>query len=150
MLSSKDFNYDLEQYLDDDESIEGYDRDIYNYLEIPIHFAYKLDAFQIYAGPYVAIGIGAKNEWDNISTYDDGEVYRYEGENRYKPVFGEVGEGDISSGESPFRALDFGLNFGIGYEVGPILINAGYSMGLGNLTPAYEGFGGDPSDFKNF
>lgn len=141
MLTSKGFSYDMEEMSG--EEIEGYSRFILNYIEVPINAAYKFNGFQIYAGPYVAIGIGGKNKWD----------YTYAGEtnadeSKLKPVFGEVGEGDLGEDEGAFNALDYGLNFGVGYQVGPILINAGYSLGLGNINPGFEGDDGDIKDYK--
>jgi len=147
LLSSKGFSFDLEEGLDDDETIEGYVRAIFNYLEIPINFAYKINDFQVYAGPYLAIGIGGKNKWDYTYKYD-GDEYKDADEIKLKPVFGEVGEGDLGEDEDAYSALDFGLNLGVGYQAGPVLISAGYSLGLGNLTPAYEGDDDDPKDYK--
>lgn len=148
MLSSKGYKDDLEQDLDDDETVEGYDKYTFNYLEIPIHVAYKInDNFQVFAGPYLAFGIGGKNKWDITYTYD-GNSETYSDEEKFKAVFGEVKDGDLGDDESAYRALDFGLDFGVGYQTGPILINAGYSLGLGNLMPSYEGSDQDPKDYK--
>ncbi|MDF1547736.1 MAG: porin family protein [Bacteroidales bacterium] len=141
MLTSKGFSYDLEEEWG--VGTEGYDRVIYNYLEVPVNFAYKINDFQIYAGPYLAIGIGGKNKW-NV-TYDGAS---YADEYKYKPVFGEVGEGYLDADDDAYSALDYGINFGAGYQIGPMLINAGYSLGLGNLTPAYKGYVSDRKDFK--
>jgi hypothetical protein len=143
VLTSKGFSYDL----DDEEfgeGIDGYYRWSANYLEVPVNFAYKISDFQVYAGPYVAIGIGGK--WKYDVTFD-GESDSDEG--KLKPAFGEVSDGDLAEDEEAYSALDYGLNFGIGYQVGPILINAGYSLGLGNATPAYEGDeDGERDDYK--
>lgn len=142
MLTSKGFSYDLKEEFDED--IDGYFRFCYNYLEVPINFAYKISDFQVYAGPYVAIGIGGKMKYD-VSF--DGESESDEA--KLKPAFGEVSDGDLADDEDAYSALDYGLNFGIGYQVGPILINAGYSLGLGNVTPSYEGDDdGDRADYK--
>ncbi len=148
LLSSKGYSYDLEQDLDADETIEGYDRYIFNYLEIPISVAYKInDNFQVFAGPYLAVGISGKNKWDATYTWD-GEENSDNGDSKLKPIFGEVGEGDLGDDEDAYSALDYGFNLGVGYQTGPILINLGYSLGLGNLTPGYEGSDGDPKDYK--
>ena len=37
-----------------------------------------------------------------------------------------------------YRAFDFGLNLGVGYQVKSVLFNVGYSFGLTNLTPKYD------------
>jgi hypothetical protein len=33
------------------------------------------------------------------------------------------------------KRLDYGVNLGVGYQLGPILLNAGASLGLANITP---------------
>ena len=147
LYSSKGYSIDLEADLDPDETVDGYQRAIVNYLEIPIHFAYKMNDLQLYAGPYIGIGIGGKMKWDVTYKYD-GEEYKSDGDISLKPVFGEVDSNDLDDDESPYNALDFGLNLGAGYQVGPILINAGYSLGLGNLTPKEKDSDFDPKDMK--
>lgn len=137
LLSSKGYSIDIEEEYGD--GAEGYERIILNYLEIPINFAYKTGDFQIFAGPYLAFGIGGKYK------YDDGTD---SGDSKMKPVFGEIGEGDLEDDENPYSALDLGFNLGVGYQVGPMLINAGYSLGFANLNPGIEGADFDPKDFK--
>lgn len=141
MLTSKGFAYDVEEEWG--EGVEGSDKLILNYLEVPFNFAYKVSDFQVYAGPYVAIGIGGKNKWD-VSYDGESDADEF----KLKPVFGKVTEDDLGDDEDAYNALDYGLNFGIGYQVGPILINAGYSLGLGNITPNYDFEDFDPKDFK--
>lgn len=142
----KGFSFDLEDG-NTDATIEGYDRITFNYIEIPFHLALKFDPLQIYAGPYVAVGIGGKNKYDYSIEYA-GDSYDMEGESDFKPVFGEIKDGDLGDDEDGLNALDYGVNFGVGLGMGPILVNAGYSYGLGNLTPKYEGDESDPADFK--
>ena len=146
-LTSKGFNIDLNEDSGEGESIEGYYNYILNYLEIPIHIAYKINDFQICVGPYLAFGIGGKNKWDYTFTYDGGSVSD-KGEYKLKPIFGEVKEGDLGDDEYAYTAFDYGLGFGVGYQAGPVLVNTGYSLGLGNITPSYEGSDFDPKDFK--
>lgn len=141
MLTSKGFSFDLKEEWG--KGAEGYDRVIFNYLEVPINFAYKINDFQIYAGPYLAIGIGGKEKWD-VTTKDDKDADKI----KYIPVFGKVGEGDLDENEGAYSALDYGLNLGVGYQVGPILINVGYSLGLGNLTPESKGYDYSRKDYK--
>lgn len=133
MYSAKGFKVDEQ----DDEFDFGLKMNAtFNYLELPIHFVYKLNSLQIYAGPYVAYGLGGKNkvEW----TFDD-ETETDEG--KFVSKLGEVSFEDfeeLEDDESFLNALDYGLNFGLGYELNGILINAGYSLGLGNVMPKYE------------
>lgn len=146
-LSNKGYALDLEDDLDEGESVDGYARANVTYLEIPFHATYKMNNFQIYAGPYLGIGIGGKVKWDY--TYKaDGESESEKGDSKLKPVFGEFDVADLDEDEDVFNALDYGLNFGIGYKVGPILLNAGYSLGMGNLTPKIKDSEFDPKDMK--
>jgi len=62
----------------------------------------------------------------------------FSGENDFKPVLGIVDEGELEEDEFAFYALDFGLNFGAGYQMGSVLFNFGYSLGLGNITAEIE------------
>jgi len=135
---TKGFNVDLEKELAPAESISGYNHVKFNYLEIPIHFIYKNKNFQIYAGPYIAFGVSGKNEL-NYNYTIDGQEIKKEGNNKITPVYNQIGEGELDADEYAFYALDFGLNIGIGYQIKPVLINVGYSLGASNLQPSVEG-----------
>lgn len=161
LFTAKGWNYDLDEiYKDYGEidprsvnasgvDIDGYARVNLNYLEIPLNIAFKANALQVYAGPYVALGIGGKEKMDfTVSVNGDSETIKEEW--KFKPAFGEVKDADLDEDEDAFTALDYGLNFGLGYKVGPILIQGGYSLGLGNITPKYEGMSDtDRSDYKD-
>jgi len=147
MFNQKGVSYDLEESLGSGQSVEGYDRTTLNYLEIPIMAAVKLESFQLYAGPYLAYGIGGKNSYDfTISTQGASDVTEKD-DIKLKGKMGEVDPADLETDEGAFNALDYGINAGVGFQTGPILINAGYSMGFGNVSPEYKG-GFDPADFK--
>jgi hypothetical protein len=147
LYTRKGFRYDVEELHGGvGIEVEGYDRVMISYIEIPIHFAYKFGDFQVYAGPYFAFGIGGKNKWDVTYTGVDLEG-SYSDEISFKPFFGEVGEGDLRADEAAYRGLDLGFNLGVGYKMDKFLINAGYSLGLGNITPDYEG-DFDAADYK--
>ena len=113
--------------------VEGEEKFTTNYLEVPLNFTYKIKDFQIYTGGYIARGISGKRQWDFSSV--SGE---FSGENDFKPVLEEVKEGELTADEFAFYAFDYGLNFGAGYQIGPILFNFGYSLGLGNSTAEEE------------
>lgn len=147
LFTTKGCNYDLDELIEDEDTpvkatsavdVDGYMRTSLNYIEIPLNFAFKANDLQIFAGPYLALGIGGKHKADftyTIMGYEESEKY----EVKLKPAFGEVKPDDLGEDESAFTALDYGLNFGVGYMLGPILILGGYSLGLGNITPKYEG-----------
>ncbi len=113
----------------------------FSYLEIPAHLAIKIKSFQIYAGPYLSIGIAGKGKWEDATE---------SGDYKLKPS-GKVKLADFQDDDTPYNRLDLGLNFGVGYKIGPVLINAGYSLGLGNLTPNYdeEGYNRDDAKISN-
>jgi hypothetical protein len=156
LYSNKGYSVDFEKMLDDEfdadgvdmDDYEGYARMNYNYIELPINFVYKNSGFQVSAGPYFAIGIGGSFKHD-FSFKADGEDFDSDDlfdkdTYKLKPVFGKVDDDmyeDYLDDEDVwelYRAFDFGLNFGIGYQVKSVLFNAGYSLGLGNLTPIYD------------
>jgi hypothetical protein len=93
------------------------------YLQIPIHFAYKVDVtpgtrIVFHGGPYVAYGIGGRHdlragEW-NISP----DV----------AVFG--------SREEQYSPFDFGFGIGVGFEFGRFLTGIGVDMGIINISNA--------------
>ena len=91
-----------------------------NYLQLPIHFAYKIDVMPgtrvvLHAGPYVAYGIGGKTSAGNleVDTFKDDAFL------------------DVLNGLKPF---DAGLGLGVGAEFGRILVDLGWDMGLTNIS----------------
>ena len=159
LFTTKGWSYDLDEILDefgaarsvnaDGFEVDGYARTNLNYIEIPLNVAFKANALQIFAGPHLALGIGGKEKSDyTVSFMGDSETFK--DDYKLKAKFGEVKEGDLEDDEDAFTALDFGLNFGVGYTVGPVLIQAGYSLGLANINPKYEGMSDtDRSDYKD-
>ena len=163
LFSNKGYSVDMEEMLDDAfddygvdiDDYEGYVRLNYNYIELPINLVYKNSGFQVSAGPYFAVGIGGSFKHD-FSFEADGEDFDGEDfdsddffdEDSYKlkPVFGEVDDDmyeDYLDDEDIielYRAFDFGLNIGVGYQVKSVLFNVGYSFGLTNLTPKYDAY----------
>lgn len=121
-----------------------------NYLEIPINLAYKISNFQIHAGPYVAFGVGGKSETESSFTFmGETETDTDKSDVKFKNT---VEESDFDKDNVDyFRALDFGLNLGVGYMAGPVLLGATYSLGLSNTTPDadIDGYNADDNVFKN-
>ena len=89
-----------------------------NFLQLPVHFAYKIDAAPetkvvLHAGPYIAYGIGGKtrlkedgDEFDKMDTFDK---------------------------DYGLKRFDAGLGVGVGAEFGRILLDLGWDMGFVNL-----------------
>ena len=148
--------HDMDERSDNHSThdFEGYDRVRVMYTEVPLNFAGKLElgpgSIQVFAGPYVAMAISGKNIYDYEVTHMDGSVSKEKGDLDVK-FKGEVDEDDLDVDGVAFyqRRLDFGVNFGVGYQWNALLFNAGYAMGFTNLQPDYkdaENF--DPKDFK--
>lgn len=97
-----------------------------NYLEIPVNAVYNVYDFQIFAGPYLGLGLFGKARYDNDEIDDKNIVFT--------DNVTEVPEG------MPVNSLDYGLNVGAGYLINEsIQIQANYGLGLGNLNPEYNG-----------
>lgn len=96
-----------------------------NYIQLPIHLAYKMDVtpgtkLVFHAGPYLAYGVGGKRKIDN-----------YRGD--LKQLFGEqeVNTFDKNHG---LKRFDSGLGIGVGVEFGIITVDLGWDMGLTDLA----------------
>jgi len=130
ILSSKGFSYD-------DLSGDDYDRTRLNYLEIPLNARLNFSTdFHALFGPYLAFGLGGVNK------------YRYEANNDESKDGVDFGPAEVpitalDNDEFPLRALDYGLNIGLGYTSGPIAINLGYGLGLNNIIPNFTDSSGD-------
>ncbi len=117
-----------------------------NYLEIPLNLVYTSasSGFQVFAGPYLAFGMGGNMEYN----YQDTRVEKYGGSTNNNSI-SQAGTVNIdfadkypdpNSFNAPptsiqFRKFDAGLNGGIGYRRGPVQAQLGYSLGLSNLIP---------------
>ena len=99
---------------------------ILNYLQVPLNFAYKINVgsshkFTLFAGPYAGYLLSAQYK---VESDIDG-AKKTEKEEDIK----------IGSGENEVKALDFGINAGIGFQFGNgIFIKTQYNLGLNNLS----------------
>lgn len=156
LFSNKGYSVDFEKMLEEeaDESgvdiddFKGHVRSNYNYIEMPVNVVFKYQSLQFFTGPYFALGIGG-NFVNDFSFKADGvkmdnDDFFEEDSYKIKPVIGVVDDNDYDDYLDDdevidlYRALDYGFNFGIGYQVENIVFNVGYSIGLGNLTPRYD------------
>jgi hypothetical protein len=89
-----------------------------SYIDIPINLGYYFGTgktkIALFAGPYIAYGIGGKSESDGESA---------------DISFGNTDDNDM-------KPLDFGLNIGAGVNLNGLLISAQYGLGLANLVPS--------------
>ena len=99
-----------------------------NYLEVPLLFNYSFtDQFSGFAGPYFAYGLGGVTK-----IKFDGEKEEID----YKTIGGEIDASEYFSVEEEyFNSVDYGLNFGVGFNLSEsATIRLGYSLGLNNLN----------------
>ncbi|MEQ8906445.1 porin family protein [Ekhidna sp.] len=119
----------------------------FTYLELPLNARYNVtESFSVLAGPYLGYGLSGKN------------TYKEDGEQEEKTDI-KFGSGEIdydtfdSSEEMHARALDFGINLGVGYNISKITVGANYGMGLSNILPTITNVPGlgtiDSDDWKN-
>jgi hypothetical protein len=128
-----------------------------NYLEIPINLVYTAGGdhgFQIFAGPYVAFGMGGRAEIEEQGTNPDTSPSIYN-DNYYSYfntffLFRDTYPGaplnnfsaavspasyQANSGAAVARRFDAGVNAGIGYRFSALQVQLGYGLGLVNQQP---------------
>jgi len=106
-----------------------------SYVQVPLNLRLKIGVdrtnFFFLAGPYVAIAVGAKNE--------------------FKSGF-LTGSQDVRIGTSKddeIKPFDFGLNLGLGAELGGrVIVSLKYDLGITNLNPDDGGIFQD-SEYRN-
>ena len=94
------------------------------YLQLPVHFAYKMDInpgtrFVLHAGPYVAYGVGGKTKFE-----EKGVSLSFD-------TFGKRKIGGVEVEGA--KRFDAGLGIGAGFEFGQFLVDLGWDMGLVNV-----------------
>lgn len=125
LLSAKGFSADVVKVW---EASSGYDRYTIYYLEVPIHLAVKLKMFQVYTGPYLAVGLTGKNKWDMDFNGDKDSGIE-------SIPLGSSWNSSTSDAYVAATRFDYGWDLGVGCKLGPILINTGLELGLANITP---------------
>ena len=95
-----------------------------DYIEVPVLIKYNIPTQgsispNLFVGPYAAINVGSKLEWEDVPAELEGE---------------DVPEGDIENAAS----IDFGLTFGggLGFAVGPkgkLTLDVRYTLGMTNI-----------------
>ena len=110
-----------------------------NYVEVPLNLVFTTggeQGFQVFAGPYVALGLGGnytvKGDWE----YNDGFVRDRGTIDQHGDVkFVSKYPNNSTSKDEHFRAVDFGLNAGLGYKINAFQVQLGYGLGLANTLP---------------
>lgn len=98
---------------------DAYSQTSLGYLSIPLNVAYgfgeKGSQFQIFAGPYLGYALTGKT------------TSKFGGDEESETV-------EFGSEDGKTNPMDFGINVGLGYRFGNILVNGGYMLGLSDLT----------------
>lgn len=111
-----------------------YDEQVrFNYLTVPLNLACTLgkagQGVQVFAGPYVSLLLGGNYaQQAHVTPYLGGAPYDVETSGKVKPA-NQVADFDNRYG----RRFDTGLQAGVGYRWGGLLLQASYSVGLRNL-----------------
>lgn len=106
------------------------------YLEVPLNFVYTTGGdhgFQLFAGPYLALGVGGKATYESSYTIPGGITHQDSGTSAVK--FANQEPSNSNNDDAYLRPLDAGFNGGLGYRQGPFQVQASYGLGLGNLVP---------------
>lgn len=152
---NKGSSLDLQEFYGRPESswdtstkkLEGHSRENYDYLELPLQLSYKIwKGLRIYAGPYAAVGVSGRYN-DDYTMYKNGKLdFEYKRNKSIKPIYTEkklnvpTNDGGLHfRTELPreFNGIDYGVNLGIGYELGNFILSSEYSLGLGNVKAKY-------------
>ena len=141
LLSNKGAKYEIEE---SGNSYKG--KNSLNYMEIPLNLAFKFNNFQVHAGPYVGFGLSGKSEYEGTS---GGNSVSEESTIKFKNNITESNLDDLDADATYMRRTDVGLNLGVGYRFGSVLVTATYSKGLSNLYPTYEGDDDDDDKVTN-
>lgn len=124
-----------------------------HYLELPLNVVYTAGGdhgFQVFGGPYVALGVGGGGSYKASLNSANPALAPYNGEypgsllveygDRQSDNNSATNGGTGSLLGAPTvtytaRRFDAGLSAGVGYRVGPVQAQLGYSLGLVNFLP---------------
>jgi len=95
-----------------------------NWLELPMNAVYTVHGFQVFGGPYVALAVRGRAH--GVSKFTSSAPIVGPAESAY-------GSRIYYGAKTENRRLDAGLNFGVGYQRGPLQVQLGYGVGLRNL-----------------
>lgn len=126
----------------------------YSWLEMPLNVVYTVPGetgLQVFAGPYVAVGVGgrAKTVINNSTTapgvYTE-PITSYSSKITYGPDETKGSTASIRNFYS--QRFDTGFNVGLGYRRGPVQVQAGYGVGLVNLYSSKAGGDNEQSGYN--
>ena len=123
----------------------GYEETVrLNYLTMPLNLAFSLrrdgQGLQAFAGPYVGLLVGGKYTRLNYYTNPPGNPNSVGSLPPALEYSQQVKAGGVfSDNDSHYsQRVDGGLQAGIGYRLGGLLVQANYTLGLRNLASDYQ------------
>ena len=120
-----------------------------NFLELPVNVVYAFGAdgqgFQVFAGPYLAMGVGGNAEIsEKLTSSNTASLFNGEASGSKGYAFGNTfAEPNYNNSATDYdfdarvRRFDAGANFGVGYRTGPFQVQLSYAFGLLNAQPDY-------------
>jgi opacity protein-like surface antigen len=105
------------------------------YIQVPLNAVIKIPLEKesnvfFSAGPYAAIGIGGKSRSDSkFGPLQSSSVKNIEFSND-DPFTSE----EEDAGYNKLKRFDFGLNFGGGVQLGPVMLKVNYGLGLAKIN----------------
>lgn len=113
-----------------------------NYLTLPLNLAYSLrsdgQGWHVFAGPYIGLLLGGNYQQHSLDRSGGG----------YYSSAGDIKPGEnyvvppVGTTYYPLRChrFDGGVQTGLGYRYGKLLVQAGFSFGLRDLGPELSSF----------
>jgi hypothetical protein len=98
--------------------VEGDTKFNLNYIELPVKLVVNLaEVFELQFGPYLGYLVSAKSE-TNAEVLDFWNI-----------------DSDEEIDREQFKTFDYGLSFGVGFGLDPLIVGVNYNLGL---TPAAD------------
>lgn len=108
-----------------------------HYVTIPLNFAYAQhpdgQGAQFFVGPYIGFLLGGNYSYSGTSIDAKGTAGSLKGEGDIKA--GDYYSTNPTDTNTYQRHVDAGLQAGVGYQLANVLLQAGYSWGLRNISP---------------
>ncbi|MET4107377.1 outer membrane beta-barrel protein [Hymenobacter sp. UYP22] len=116
-----------------------------NYLEVPVNLVATVHGVQLFAGPYLGVGLNGRYHYEFDKPVRTSEYYQTYAQAQFeqdeKVGFGKENKDAYNT---YFRRLDAGYTVGLGYKTGPLQVQLSHSHGLRNSYQSpYIGFDPD-------
>jgi len=112
-------------------------KNTYNYLSVPLNLVGTFEAgpgkINIFVAPQFSIGLGGKYTLTSDSTF-----FGLTGQEEQKGTLQTSEVPDNYNGDNRyFNQINWGINYGIGYQIKGLLFTGQYHMGLSNTQPHF-------------